>query len=285
MKKVLLSIAALAMLMLTTASSQAQLFKKLKDKVSSKIESKVNNTIDKTLDGKDSAGDAVNQATKAGSTDAKEIFANAAKNYAFKPGSALVFSDDFSKDSLGSMAADWKTSGSGTVGNLPDQTGKWLLLREFTSYKLKSNTALPDNFTLEFDIATQSKNEAKDLNELKFGFAHDNAINNYISDAYNDNAITSTSVHYWNKAIINASSDTKINNTIDFPLAEYAIGKMHVAIEVRAKHMIVYLDKVKVLDTDMFDRDQEKKYFYVSTGTELNNGATIGISNFRVAGL
>src|SRR5690606_24074725 len=123
----------------------------------------------------------------------------------------------------------------------------------------------------------------KDLNELKFGFAHDNAINAYISDAYNDNAITSTSVHYWNKAITNSSSDTKIYNTIDFPLAEYAVGKMHVAIEVKNKHMVVYLDKVKVLDTDMFGRDQEKKYFYVSTGTELSNGAEIGIGNFKVA--
>lgn len=272
MKKVLFSIAISSFLLSSFQPAKAQVLKRLQDKVSSKVENTVNGAVDKALDGKGSSGDITASST-----------VDTNKEFNFKTGSALVFSDDFSDDSIGHMAQFWKASGSGSVASLPDQSGKWLLLKEFTSYKLKSNTPLPDNFTLEFDIATQSNTDAKDLLELKFGFAHDNAINNYISDAYNDNAITSTSIHYWNKAITNSSSDTKIYNTVDFPLAEYAVGKMHVAIEVKNKQMVVYLDKVKVLDTEMFDRDQEKKYFYLSTGTKLSNGAEIGISNFKVA--
>ncbi len=284
MKKVLLSITISSFLLLYIQSANAQVFKKLKDKVSSKVENTLNNAVDKALDGKGNSEDAIASSTdKKGSSS--DIFAASAKDFNFKPGSIVVFSDDFSKDSIGRMAQFWKTSGSGSVANLPDHSGNWLLLKEFTTYKFKSNTALPENFTLEFDIATQSNNDAKDLNSISFGFAHDNAINDYIGDAYNNNAITSTTVHYWNKEIINSSSDTKIHNTTDFPLAEYAIGKMHVAIEVKDKHMVVYLDKVKVLDTEMFSRDQEKKYFYISTGTELNNGAKIGISNVKVANL
>ncbi|TCK80868.1 hypothetical protein [Albibacterium bauzanense] len=283
MKKVLFSIVISLFFLLPIQPVKAQILKRFKDKVSSKVENKVNNAVDKAFEGKGSSEDATVSSTRGAKGTDSDIFANAANDFKFKTGSILVFSDDLSRDSIGSMAQFWKASGSGSVANLPDQSGNWLLLKEFTSYKLKSNAPLPNNFTLEFDIATQSNTDAKDLMELKFGFAHDNAINNYISDAYNDNAITSTSIHYWNKTIINSSSDTKIYNTIDFPLAEYAVGKMHVAIEVKNKQMVIYLDKVKVLDTEMFSRDQERKYFYVSTGTELSNGAAIGISNFKVA--
>lgn len=284
MKKVRLSLVTITLLIFSVNSSQAQLFKKLKDKVSSKIENKVDKAVDGVLDGNDSAnkdGDLPTSDTHKGSG----IFAAAAKSYSFQAGMKLFFEDDFSKDSLGDMAKRWTTSGSGTVGTLPDVPGRWLLMREFTSYKLKNNQPLPDNFTLEFDIASQSRNGAKELYALKFGFAHDNVSNSYISDAYNDNAITQTEVHYWNKAINNSSSDTKIHNEIEFPLAQYAIGKMHVAVKVTGRHMVVYLDKVKVLDTDMFLRDNEKKYVYFSTSTELGNAAKIGIGNVHIAAL
>ncbi|MHA6697535.1 hypothetical protein [Chryseobacterium sp. A301] len=278
MKKFLPALST-AVLLFAAPHANAQIFNRIKSAVSSKVE----NTVDKVLEGKSKTTEQVGSASRKAERSSSDIFANADKNFHFKTATTIIFEDDFSKDPSGRMALNWKTSGSGSVSSLPDHSGNWLLLKEFTSYKLKSNTPLPDNFTLEFDIATSSNTGAKDLQELKFGFAHDNAINAYISDAYNDNAITSTSVHYWNKEITNSSSDTKIYNTIEFPLAQYAVGTMHVSIEVKGKMMAVYLDKVKVLDTEMFLHDSEKKYFYISTGTELSNDAKIGISNFKLA--
>jgi len=55
--------------------------------------------------------------------------------------------------------------------------------------------------------------------------------------------------------------------------AQYAIGIMHVAIAVNGTNMRVYLDKVKVVGTDMFLASSKNKYFYVSTSTRLDNGA------------
>lgn len=283
MKRILLPLVAISLLTLSVNSSQAQLFKKLKDKVSSKIENKVDKAVDNVLDGDDSATDGVKTSTA--NPKGGDIFAAAAKTYSFTAGTKLFFEDDFSKDSLGNMAQFWKTSGSGTVGTLPDVAGRWLLMREFTSYKLKNNQALPENFTLEFDIATQSQTDANDLHSLSFGFAHDNAAHRYIGDAYNQNAITGTTIHYGNKSIVNSSSDTKIYNSTDFPLKEYAVAKMHVSVLVKNKHMVVYLDKVKVLDTDMFSRDNEKKYLYFSTSTNLDHEAKIGIGNVHIAAL
>gem|GEM_PF-5512282 len=56
----------------------------------------------------------------------------------------------------------WKTSGSGSVQVLPNEDGRWFSLKAFTSYKLKSDKPLPQDFTMEFDIATHSMTSAHD---------------------------------------------------------------------------------------------------------------------------
>lgn len=263
---------------LLTQVGQAQLLKKLKDKVSDKIENKV----DKVLDGD------VGKKTQSSAENAPSTIRNAGLvnlPYTFVAGKDSLYFDDFAAETTGEMATHWKSSGSGSIGTATEFPGKWLFLKEFTSYKLKSDHPLPEDFTVEFDIITLSRDQARDLNSISFGFAHNNAISSYIGDAYNEGAITQTQVHYWNQEIINASSDNKKYNTIKFPLEGYAIGKMHVAVTVKKLHMQVYLDKQKVLDTNMFASTPETKYFYISTSTSLDNGARIGVGNFKIAGL
>ena len=279
MKKSILLSGLFALYLMAAMPANAQLFNKLKDKV----KQQANKAVDKVLDKDDS-----NTSTPADnitSENTTKLFKDAAQAYDFHAGTTAFFSDNFSEDSLGSMAKSWKTSGSGAVQAFPDGDGRWLSLKEFTSYKLRSDKPLPQNFTVEFDIVTHSNTSASDLEALSFGFAHDNNISDYISDAYNDGAITATQSNYWNKEINNSSSDTKINNSIKFPLAQYAIGKMHVAIAVNGNNMRVYLDKVKVLDTEMFLNSSKNKYFYISTSTRLDNGARIGIGDFSIAAL
>lgn len=269
----------LAAVGLSFSQANAQIFKKLKDKVSNKIENKVDQVLDGDLSKKSDSGSTTGKA--------KQAAANIGLDgpYNFIRGTDSVYFDDFSGDNQGEMARYWKTNGSGTIGTTDQFAGKWLFLKEFTSYKLKSDTPLPQNFTVEFDIVTLSKDKARDLNSISFGFAHNNAISSYIGDAYNEGAIAQTEIHYWNKEVSTSSSDNKKHNVIKFPLEEYAIGKMHVAITVKGVHMQVYLDQHKVLDTDVFARIPEKKYLYISTSTRLDNGAKIGVGNFKIAGL
>lgn len=279
MKKSALFSGLSVLCLLAVTPTNAQLFDKLKNKV----KQEANKAVDKVLD-----KDSDSNITSTGNTTSQEttkLFKDAAQTYDFHAGTNALFSDNFLEDSLGSMAGKWKTSGSGSVQAFPNEDGRWLSLKEFTSYKLRNDRPLPQNFTVEFDIVTHSNTNANDLESLSFGFAHDNNISDYVSDAYNDGAITATEIHYWNKEINNSSSDTKINNSIKFPLAQYAIGRMHVAIAVNGNSMRVYLDKVKVLDTEMFLNNSKNKYFYISTSTRLDNGARIGIGNFSVATL
>lgn len=268
---------SLAASCLFTSNSQAQLFKKLKDKVSDKIESKVDKVLDGDLGAK-------KQSSKGQQTMGNQPVGLGGP-YNFIRGKDTIYFDNFSAEVPGNMATHWKSNGSGSVATISQFPGKWLFLNEFTSYKLKNDTPLPDNFTVEFDVVTLSRDKASDLMSLAFGFAHDNGISRYIGDAYNAGAITQTEIHYVNRRIISSSSDNKKHNSIQFPLKGYAIGKMHVAITVKGLHMQIYLDKHKVLDTDMFARTPETKYFYLSTSTRLVNGAKIGVGNFKIAGL
>lgn len=260
----------------------AQFFKKLKDKVNSTVDQKVDDILSgkKTSSGSNGAA----QAASVSDND-KKFFEKAALAYNFTPGKTLILEDNFSTDATGNMARLWKTSGSGSVEKFETLDGQWLSLNQYTTYKLKSDKALPANFTIEFDIATHSNTDTDDLGNISFGFAHDNNATKFISDAYNDNGIMSTEIRYSGKSINNASSETKINNTLDFPLSGYAIGKMHVAILVKGETAQVYLDKVKVLDTPMFLKSTGNNFFYISAPFKLDHDARIGFSNFKLAAL
>ncbi|PYF76999.1 hypothetical protein [Pedobacter nutrimenti] len=260
----------------------AQFLKKLKDKVNAQLDKKVDDVLSGN---KNTAQGSASSSAPSSTTEDKKFFEKAALSYNFSPGKDQIFADDFSKDASGRMALSWKTGGSGSVEKFPNQEGKWLIFNEYTSYKLKSDKALPSKFTIEFDLATHSLTDTEDLGSIGFGFAHDNGNTKFISDAYNDNAITQTEINYYGKTVNNASSETKINNTVNFPLAGYAIGKMHVEIAVNGQNMLVYLDKVKVLDTDMFLKSTGNKYFYISAPFKLKHDAQVGISNFRLAAL
>lgn len=226
-------------------------------------------------------GTMINNNEKSGDNSSPDNMQRASvpAEYNFVAGSNTFFTSDMSMTTIGAMPAKWKTSGSGQVVTFPGVQGKWLLMNEFTTYKIDSLLSMPEDFSIEFDIITRSL-EVNDLLSFSFGFSHNNSISEYISDAYNGGAITSTTIHYWNKEIINSSSDTEIYNSIDFPLTAYANAIMHVSIEVKGTNMKVYLDKKKVLDTKMFLPDSVTKYFYMSTPTDLTHGAQIAVGNF-----
>lgn len=277
------SLIALAVAMLIGGvfanETEAQLLKKLKNKVSDKIVEKV----DKALDGdREETSTSNNEGRGKGGSFEQIGLAGA---YNFTAGTDTVYFDDFSSEKVGDMASHWKSNSSGSIGTSELYPGNWLFLNAFTTYKLKNNTPLPDNFTIEFDIVTLSRDQARDLNSLSFGFAHNNSVSSYLGDAYTSGAINKTEIHYWNKEVNNASSDNKKSSSIDFPLEGYAIGKMHVALTVKGLHLQAYLDQHKILDTDVFAQTPETKYFYISTSTQLSNGARIGVGNFKIAGL
>jgi len=264
-----LSAIAIIALLMQVSTAEAQLLKKFQKS----LENKASQKVDDVLNGKKGAA---SQAAEA------KVEKNAAppveEVYAFTPGSTILFESDFKRDAKGLMSKKWKSSSAGAVVSIPDMPGNWLALSPRTTYKIDSLMKLPENFTVEFDLVTRS-DQTKDIGSMSFGFARDNSIKNYIMDAYNDNAITNTQLHFHNGDVNNSSSDTKVYNTLSFPFANYANGLLHVAMAVEGQNMRVYVNKSKVLDTRMLRTDLPK-YFYLSAPFDYDNQSKVYFGNF-----
>lgn len=267
-----LPILAVLGLLVYASPAEAQLLKKFQKS----LENKASQKVDDVLNGKTKTA-----SPAAESTAAKDAPPMVEEVYSFTPGATILFESDFKRDTKGLMAKKWKASTSGSVVSLPDMPGNWLALTARTSYKIDSLFKLPENFTVEFDLVTRS-DEAEDIGSMSFGFARDNSIKNYIMDAYNDNAITNTQLHFHNRDINSASSDTKVHNTLSFPLANYANGLLHVAIAVEGENMRVYVNRSKVLDTRMLRKDLPK-FFYLSAPFSYDNQSKVYFGNFVMA--
>lgn len=273
MKKILLS----TFLVFTFFVSEAQILNRIKNKVEEKV---VNKTVE-ALEEKTNDKDKDAQSSKKGNSESTgaqspTTVGRALPVFDFTPGANVMFEDSFLNDSVGPMPHYWKSSGSGSLVNFPGVEGKWLLLNEFTTYKLDTLISLPENFTIEFDLLTRS-DQAKDLHAFTFGLAKDNS-----ATGYEDNIATKTTIHYWNEEIINYSVDKEVYNTIDFDLKSHGNRVMRVSIKVQGSLMKVYLDQVKVLDTQMLS-PSVARYLYFNPSTRIDNNAQLAVSNFRIA--
>jgi hypothetical protein len=252
--------------------AQAQLFKKLQQK----LEDQVDRRVDGMMNGKKGAKNSTGGTSSKPMPKLEEV-------YSFVPGHTVYFADNFTADKAGRMPKRWKSSGGGSIVTVPDVPGKWLALAPRTTYRIDSILAMPGNFTVEFDILTRST-QAKDIGALVFGFGRDNSNRSYIQDAYNDNAITGTQLHFWNEDITNASSDTKISNSLEYPLSNFANTVMHVSMSIEGENMRVYLNRSKLVDTRMF-KTNTIKYFYLSAPYDYEGEAMTYFGNFVVSKL
>jgi outer membrane protein OmpA-like peptidoglycan-associated protein len=161
--------------------------KKLGDKAKSKIgqraNSKVDKEMDKTLDEmeegtkvkKESDGDVkIKEAdgTKVrvdadGDTKIKNPDGTKEKGtttpalaftskYDFVPGEKVVAFEDFNTAAIGDFPTRWNTNATAEVVTVNNKEGKWLKLSKEGVWHPEFITNLPDNFTLEFDLAANN---------------------------------------------------------------------------------------------------------------------------------
>ncbi|WP_460975497.1 OmpA family protein [Spirosoma knui] len=72
----------------------------------------------------------------------------------FVPGDKVVATEDFMQDAVGDFPAKWNSSGTGEVVTIDGKTGHWLMLGKKGEYLPEYITKLPDNATLQFDLAS-----------------------------------------------------------------------------------------------------------------------------------
>jgi outer membrane protein OmpA-like peptidoglycan-associated protein len=71
----------------------------------------------------------------------------------FVPGEKVIAVEDFMQDAIGDFPAKWNSSGTGEVVTLEGKTGHWLMLPKKGEFLPEYITSLPENATLQFELA------------------------------------------------------------------------------------------------------------------------------------
>jgi OmpA-OmpF porin, OOP family len=171
----------MAILFAIVSTAHGQILKNAANKVKQKMDQKTNQAIDKTIDdavdGKKKPAETATttEATPASQTETTTTKAQpktlkAYSKYDFVPGDLILYAEDFAQDAIGEFPARWNTDGSGEVVTLEGLTGKWLSLTERTFYETAYKNKLPDNFTVEYDVVAEYKDDQSvpNINTLLF---------------------------------------------------------------------------------------------------------------------
>lgn len=89
-----------------------------------------------------------NSGTSSGSTSHKTN-----SKFDFEPGNQELYFDDFQRLNVGDFPAEFNTNASGEIVNIDGKQGKWLAMTKNGFFIPESIKELPENFTLEFDVA------------------------------------------------------------------------------------------------------------------------------------
>jgi len=288
-------------------NAQINIKSKVKDQTNNRANNKVDQGIDKGLDAVESGvkdlfkkkkkpadgeqlEEKVEESTSEEQTpevpEAKPV-ANSKPSLAsyskfdFIPGEKVIFYDDFTEAAVGDFPASWNTNASGEVVTTNLYPGNWFKMLGEGSIILDEGIKLPDNFTIEYDVIANPKEEEN--HNFEFGF--------YLYSADNPKDLSEGGAVPGNKGGIKMSfgyrgtysaydeSGYTISGEKDDAVME-AGKKYHLSFWVQKTRLRVYLDQVKVFD---LPKVFKPGYKCNQMRFELWESAIPMITNFRIA--
>lgn len=201
-------------------------------------------------------------------------------------GENLILFDDYSNDAVGDLPKAWNSNGNGqliTLNNNSEQ--KWLRLYNRAYYEPDLPKELPENFTIEFDLATygiSKKNTSQTANfyiyvgdgksPLKYGNTYLSANISPFQDWVKKQDFVS-----WDKGEVVRGSNEK-------DIREAILNGAHIGISVKGPRYRMYVNGEKVLDFPRAIREGTNYasilFYCYGVGDDNQN---VLISNLRVA--
>ncbi len=177
----------------------------------------------------------------------------------FVPGEKVIFFDDFSQDNVGDFPGKWNTNGKGEVVISNLHPGKWLKMRNATTYVPGiASSKFPDNYTIEYDMIANGEDRAGSFNIELTALKNKNQVPDASDPTSNTGIFLSMemgaegTIRYLVKSTINTGgspTDGGANTDInDNTIQGKAGDKFHVSITVNKQRLRFYLNEVKVLD-------------------------------------
>ncbi|MBC7875273.1 MAG: OmpA family protein [Ferruginibacter sp.] len=177
----------------------------------------------------------------------------------FVPGEKIIFFDDFSQDNIGDFPGKWNTNGKGEVVTTNAHPGKWLKMRNSTTYLPEIISAkFPENYTLEYDMIASGEDRAGSFNLEFASLLNKNQVPDASDRTGNTGLFLTTemqadgAIRYLAQTAINTNgeqTDGGANTDInDITMQGKAGEKFHISIAVNKQRFRYYVNEVKVLD-------------------------------------
>jgi outer membrane protein OmpA-like peptidoglycan-associated protein len=272
MKK-LLSLLLLITSLTISLNSHAQLGKlkeKIKQKVDDRVNRKTDQAIDKTLDGAENTVEGKNdngsdnptnnnssssKSSNSNNDAGKTVGIKSYSKYDFVPGDKILYAEDYLQDVVGEFPLNWNTNGSGEVTTIDGIPGKWLELQESTKYEVAIKNKLPDNYTMEFDVLFEYKDdqfvpnvEVTLQSEKLPGHVYGGKIQLTLAPN-NGNAQTKDAVFYNSFTREGDNQLTATNKLVDtWSVFNHKKIPVHIAIWIQKQRFRAWINQEKVYD-------------------------------------
>ena len=177
---------------------------KVKNKTKQRADNKIDKEIDKTLDEiegtpkktEPAAAPFSKQTGNQNRAVAEETALKSFTKYDFIPGELILYYDNFEGEALAELPTDWNTSGTGEVTTLDKFPGNWLRVHKPFTYLSSNKKEFGENYTVEFDLILQLKNNGWTYPEFYFGLFstkdEPNDDNNFLRDQKKYGAVVTT---------------------------------------------------------------------------------------------
>ena len=299
-------ILVLALLTGFAISGSAQLrgiLNKAKNKAEQRIDKKVDNEIDKTFDkaeGKKTETETKDKTIEPAADKeavAEEPALKSYTKYDFIPGDSILYAEDFQQEQVGELPANWNTSGSGEVTTLDKYPGQWLRLHKSFVYLSANQKEFGENYTLEFDLILQLKNNGWMYPEFRAGvFAsgkESNTGNDFLKNNEKNAVVVATifPAEYKNtKARLNSNMGSKTYFFSDpkaYEPLEKNYGKpVHIAIQVQKERFRMWINGDKLFDAPKavpMGHMMNQLFFEVAHTNYAEEQYGVFVSNIKIA--
>jgi OOP family OmpA-OmpF porin len=301
----ILIVAALILSLSTVANSQfGNLLNKVKDKSKQRADQKIDKEIDKALDkaeGKNTAPVPTNNSeskpTSSAEQPVEESGIKSFSKYDFVPGDSIIYYDAFEGEALAELPTAWNTSGTGEVTTLDKHPGNWLRVHKPFTYLTSNQKPFGENYTIEFDVILQLKNNGWMYPEFYFGLIstkdEPTGGNNFLKDNKKYASVVTSIYPAENKnsrARVNSYLENRSYFTGD-PKAYEALqnyyGKpVHVAVQVQKERFRLWINETKMFDVPKAipaGTIMNQIYFEVGSTNYSEEQYAIFVSNVKVA--
>ena len=201
--------------------------------------------------------------------------------FTFEPGNKILFFDDFEKDGIGDFPANWETNGSGEVVTNSTFPGKWLSFSKNAGY-LPSAKALPENYTMEFDLATNGFSSNTGVNYISIVFANKKS---YRMGALAGYAYLQIDMNKYGRLYIRntgADKSPRINTRLDWKFNVDAL--VHFSVAVNKKRLRVWMEETKIVDIpSLLVGDMGRYVFFEGKAINNDRGNNVLLSNFKIS--